>query len=90
MDLTVSPDKSSTVSVMTTNNNANETAELVKAMREHSGKSKRDLAWDAKTSAAALVDYEAGRHEAKISTLRRIAAVTGCDLVVEVRPRNQT
>jgi ribosome-binding protein aMBF1 (putative translation factor) len=68
-------------------NNATETAELVRVMRLHSGKSKRDIAWEAKTSAAALVDYEAGRHEPKISTLRRIAEVTGCELVVVVRPR---
>jgi transcriptional regulator with XRE-family HTH domain len=56
-------------------------------MKSNSGHPLRELARRAKTSAAALVDYEAGRHEPKLSTLQRIADATGCDLIVEVRPR---
>jgi transcriptional regulator with XRE-family HTH domain len=63
------------------------TAELVRTMKSNSGHPLRELARRAKTSAAALVDYEAGRHEPKLSTLQRIADATGCDLIVEVRPR---
>lgn len=56
-------------------------------MKSNSGHPLRELARRAKTSAAALVDYEAGRHEPKFSTLQRIAEASGCDLFVEVRPR---
>jgi transcriptional regulator with XRE-family HTH domain len=56
-------------------------------MRSNSGHTLRELARRAKTSAPALVDYEAGRHEPKLSTLQRIADAAGCDLIVEVRPR---
>jgi transcriptional regulator with XRE-family HTH domain len=56
-------------------------------MKSNSGHPLRELARRAKTSAAALVDYEAGRHEPKLSTLQRIAEAAGCDLIVEVRPR---
>lgn len=65
----------------------NETASLVKKLRQNSGHPLRELARRAKTSAAAIVDYEAGRHEVKLSTLRRLAEAAGCDLVVEIRPR---
>jgi transcriptional regulator with XRE-family HTH domain len=56
-------------------------------MRLNSGHTLRELARRAKTSAPALVDYEAGRHEPKLSTLQRIADAAGCDLIVEVRPQ---
>jgi transcriptional regulator with XRE-family HTH domain len=56
-------------------------------MKSNSGHTLRELARRAKTSAPALVDYEAGRHEPKLSTLKRIADAAGCDLIVEVRPR---
>jgi transcriptional regulator with XRE-family HTH domain len=56
-------------------------------MKANSGHTLRELARRAKTSAPALVDYEAGRHEPKLSTLQRIADAAGCDLIVEVRPR---
>ena len=72
---------------MSSNNEDAETAQLVRTMRQHSGLPLRQLSWVVKTSAAALVDYEHGRHEAKISTLRRIADATNCDLIIEVRPR---
>lgn len=65
----------------------NETAQLVRELRRSCGHTLRELARRSKTSAAALVDYEAGRHEAKLSTLRRLANAAGCDLVVELRPR---
>jgi transcriptional regulator with XRE-family HTH domain len=63
------------------------TAELVRTMKLNSGHTLRELARRARTSAPALVDYEAGRHEPKLSTLQRIADAAGCDLIVEVRPR---
>jgi transcriptional regulator with XRE-family HTH domain len=63
------------------------TAELVRTLKANSGHTLRELARRAKTSAPALVDYEAGRHEPKLSTLQRIADAAGCDLIVEVRPR---
>jgi transcriptional regulator with XRE-family HTH domain len=69
------------------NNNVATTAELVRTMKVNSGHTLRELARRAKTSAPALVDYEAGRHEPKLSTLHRIADAAGCDLIVEVRPR---
>jgi transcriptional regulator with XRE-family HTH domain len=56
-------------------------------MTSNSGHTLRELARRAKTSAPALVDYQAGRHEPKLSTLKRIADAAGCDLIVEVRPR---
>jgi transcriptional regulator with XRE-family HTH domain len=64
-----------------------DTAGLVKAMRSNSGLSLRALAARAGTSAPNLVDYQAGRHEPKLSTLERLAEAAECDLVVEVRPR---
>src|SRR5580698_10133801 len=67
--------------------NVTSTAELVRTMKSNSGHTLRELARRAKTSAPALVDYEAGRHEPKLSTLQRIAEAAGCDLIVEVRPR---
>jgi transcriptional regulator with XRE-family HTH domain len=73
--------------VMYYNNNMTSTAELVRTMRLNSGHTLRELARRAKTSAPALVDYEAGRHEPKLSTLQRIADAAGCDLIVEVRPQ---
>jgi len=69
------------------NNYMTPTAELVRTMKLNSGHTLRELARRAKTSAPALVDYEAGRHEPKLSTLQRIADAAGCDLIVEVRPR---
>ena len=63
------------------------TAELVKKMRRNCGHPLRELASRAATSAPALVDYEAGRHEPRLSTLERIAKASGCDLIVELRPR---
>jgi transcriptional regulator with XRE-family HTH domain len=56
-------------------------------MRLNSGQPLRELARRAKTSAPALVDYEAGRHEPRLSTLHRLAEASGCDLIVELRPR---
>jgi transcriptional regulator with XRE-family HTH domain len=72
---------------MINTNTMYETANIVTRLRRNSGHSLRELARRAQTNAASLVDYEAGRHEAKISTLRRLAEAAGCDLVVEVRPR---
>ena len=69
------------------NNYMTSAAELVRTMKSNSGHTLRELARRAKTSAPALVDYEAGRHEPKLSTLQRIAEAAGCDLIVEVRPR---
>src|SRR5258708_39904064 len=73
--------------VMRYNNDMTPTSELVRTMKSNSGHTLRELARRAKTSAPALVDYEAGRHEPKLSTLQRIADAAGCDLIVEVRPR---
>lgn len=56
-------------------------------MRRNCGRPLRELARRAGTSAPALVDYEAGRHEPRLSTLVRIADAAGCDLIVELRPR---
>ena len=77
----------STVFVMYYNNTMNQTAQLVRKMRLNSGQPLRELARRAKTSAPALVDYEAGRHEPRLSTLHRLADASGCDLIVELRPR---
>lgn len=79
-----------TVSVMYYNNNMTQAAQLVRKMRLNSGLALRDLARRAKTSAPALVDYEAGRHEPRLSTLHRLADASGCDLIVELRPRLTT
>ena len=76
-----------TVSVMYYNNNMTQAAQLVRKMRLNSGQPLRELARRAKTSAPALVDYEAGRHEPRLSTLHRLADASGCDLIVELRPR---
>lgn len=65
----------------------NQAAQLVRKMRLNSGQPLRELARRAKTSAPALVDYEAGRHEPRLSTLHRLADASGCDLIVELRPR---
>ena len=72
---------------MYNNNNMSQAAELVRKMRLNSGQPLRELARRAKTSAPALVDYEAGRHEPRLSTLHRVAEASGCDLIVELRPR---
>ena len=72
---------------MILHNTMTETADLVRKMRLNCGRPLRDLARLAGTSAPALVDYEAGRHEARLSTLVRIADAAGCDLFVELRPR---
>jgi transcriptional regulator with XRE-family HTH domain len=76
-----------TLFVMHYNNTVNQAAELVRKMRLNSGQPLRELARRAKTSAPALVDYEAGRHEPRLSTLQRLAEASGCDLIVELRPR---
>lgn len=72
---------------MNYNNNVTQAVQLVRRMRLNSGLTLRELARRAKTSAPALVDYEAGRHEPRLSTLQRLAEASGCDLVVELRPR---
>jgi transcriptional regulator with XRE-family HTH domain len=69
------------------NNSMDQAAQLVRKMRLNSGQPLRELARRAKTSAPALVDYEAGRHEPRLSTLHRLAEASGCDLLVELRPR---
>jgi len=69
------------------NNTVNQAAQLVRKMRLNSGQPLRELARRAKTSAPALVDYQAGRHEPRLSTLQRLAEASGCDLIVELRPR---
>ena len=66
------------------------TQQLVIQMRMSSGMSLRHLASEIGTSPAALVDYEKGRHEPRISTLRRLAEATNMDLVIEVRPKMVT
>ena len=76
-----------TLGVMYYNNTVTSAAQLVHRMKLNSGLTLREMARRAKTSAPALVDYEAGRHEPRLSTLQRLADASGCDLVIELRPR---
>ena len=61
--------------------------EILTSLRRTSGLSGRELARRAGTTHSALIDYAKGRHDPGFSTLERIAAAAGCDLIVEVRPR---
>lgn len=85
--MTVPPASYGTLSVMHYNNTVISAAQLVRRMKLNSGLTLRELARRAKTSAPTLVDYEAGRHEPRLSTLQRLAEASGCDLVIELRPR---
>ena len=60
---------------------------LIGRIRRASGLSQRELARRAQTSNAALIGYEKGRHDPRLSTIERIADAGGCDLIIEVRPR---
>lgn len=60
---------------------------LIRRIRRASGLSQRELARRSQTSNAALIGYEKGRHDPRLSTMVRIADAGGCDLIIDVRPR---
>lgn len=63
---------------------------LLREIRRASGLSRRELARRARTSNAALIGYEQGRHDPGLATMVRLADAGDCDLVIEVRPRLST
>lgn len=59
-------------------------AEVIGVVRARSGLSQRELAERAGTSAAAISQYESGRRQPRLDTLRRIVEAAGALLDVEV------
>jgi predicted transcriptional regulator len=59
--------------------------EVLRQMRRRTGLSLRELAARAGTSAATLSNYERGLKEPRLSTLSRLVASAGAELVVHVR-----
>jgi transcriptional regulator with XRE-family HTH domain len=59
---------------------------LLGTARRRAGLSKRALARAAKTSPAAIVEYEKDRRSPTVETLDRILAAAGARAVVSVRP----
>jgi transcriptional regulator with XRE-family HTH domain len=66
------------------------TAEILRELRRLSGRSLRDAATLAATSAPTLSAYESGKKEPRLSTLQRLAESTGFDVVVSLEPRMTT
>ncbi len=60
-------------------------AEVIGVVRARSGLSQRQLAERAGTSAAAISQYESGRRQPRLDTLRRIVEAAGASLDIEVR-----
>ncbi len=60
-------------------------SELIRSVRSSAGLTLRALAARARTSAPALVEYEAGRRDPTLSTLQRIVAAAGADLTLATR-----
>jgi len=60
-------------------------AEIIRQARQRAGLSKRALARRAHTSPAALVEYESGRRDPSVSSLERIVAAAGFDVVFGIR-----
>jgi transcriptional regulator with XRE-family HTH domain len=61
-------------------------AALIRSTRCRAGLSQRELARRARTSAAAVCQYERGERVPRVDTLVRLLAVAGGELVLDVRP----
>ena len=61
-------------------------ATLISDTRRRAGLSQRELARRARTSAAAVCQYERGERVPRVDTLERLIAATGGELTLEVRP----
>ena len=64
-------------------------ATTIREARERAGLSKRELARRAKTSPAAMVEYESGRRHPSVDTLQRILRAAGFEATLMVRPTGQ-
>jgi len=60
----------------------------LRTRRHHIGLSQAQLARLADTSVPTLSRYENGWTRFEVSTLRKLATALGCELVVELKPRN--
>jgi transcriptional regulator with XRE-family HTH domain len=63
-----------------------DTAQILRTARRRAGLSKRSLARRARTSAAALVEYERGRRSPTVATLDRILRAAGQQSTVTLGP----
>jgi transcriptional regulator with XRE-family HTH domain len=61
-------------------------ATLIALCRRRAGLSQRELAARARTSAAAVCQYERGERVPRVDTLRRLVAATGTALTLEAPP----
>jgi transcriptional regulator with XRE-family HTH domain len=61
-------------------------AQVIRAAREKSGLSKRELARRAGTSPAAIVKYESRQSSPTVDTLNRILLVAGWEVEVHLAP----
>lgn len=63
-----------------------EAQKIVREVRLRSGLSQRALAEAAGTSGPTIADYEAGRKEPRLSTIRRLSEAGGFELLVQLAP----
>lgn len=61
-------------------------ATLITTARRRAGLSQRELAARARTSAAAVCQYERGERVPRVDTLQRLIAAAGSTLVLQVPP----
>ncbi len=61
-------------------------ATLITSARRRAGLSQRDLAARARTSAAAVCQYERGERVPRVDTLQRLIAATGATLTLDAPP----
>ena len=61
-------------------------AAAIRSARCRAGMSKRELARRARTSPAAIVEYESGRRDPTVATLTRILCATGHRARLDVAP----
>ena len=59
-------------------------ATLIRLARRRAGLTQRELAVKARTSAAAVCQYERGERVPRVDTLRRLIAATGTTLALDV------
>ena|ERR1044071_4177842 len=63
-----------------------DTATLLTTVRRRAGLTQRELARRARTSAAAVCQYERGERVPRVDTLQRLVAATGAVLRLDVPP----
>jgi transcriptional regulator with XRE-family HTH domain len=61
-------------------------ATMIVSARRRAGLSQRELATRARTSAAAVCQYERGERIPRVDTLQRLIAATGTTLIVDAPP----